>query len=53
MKQEFETLKEMCDFALQQSKNSEKIYEIGNDENGEICLYEKVLIGKVVENGKK
>lgn len=52
MIQEFDTLKEMCDFVLKQAKNSEHIYEIGNNEDGVTCLYEKILIGKVVENVK-
>lgn len=51
MTQEFETLKEMCDFVLQQAKNNERIYEIGTNDDGETCLYQKVLIGKVVKNG--
>lgn len=53
MIEKFETLKEMCDFVLQQAKNGEHIYEIGNNDDGETCLYDKVLVGKVVANAKE
>ena len=51
MIEEFETVKEMCDFVLEQAKNSERIYGISTNEDGETCLYQKVLIGKVAKNG--
>ena len=55
MTKEFESVKEMCDFVFEQSKSTkvECAYEIGNNEDGETCLYEKVLVGKVVKNGDK
>ncbi len=53
MTKEFKNTKEMCDFVFEQSKKGECAYEIGNNEDGETCLYEKVLIGKVVKNGNE
>lgn len=53
MTREFETLKEMVDFVLEKSKEGECAYEIGNNEEGETCLYEKVLVGKVMKNGNE
>lgn len=53
MIRKFETVKEMCDFVLEQAKNTEPSYEIGKNEDGETCLYEKVLVGKVVANGNE
>jgi hypothetical protein len=53
MTKEFETLKEMCNFVLQQAKNSECAYEIGKNEDGETCLYQKILVGKVKDDAGK
>lgn len=46
----FATLKALCDFIMEEAKTGNRDLIIEKNDDGETCLYEKVLVGKVVAN---
>ena len=51
---EFETRDDICKYIAENiPDNGEKVYEVSTNDEGEICLYEKILIGKVCKDDTK